>query len=266
MDNLTAAPLDIEAIDAVDPNVEHGSYVTAKRVLADCDETEQDKDRMKIVEIIDDDEVTFLRQRLRQTQESMGFFLVFHEIRKQPEELRELDNQHDGNFRRLQEKHNLKRAAIRTHHVRSITEVQTTLGMAATSFQQQIVNTIESESLEQLQKRIHDAESESTSYHSAADECIRALQTAVAFTEIRVAKLSSNLDRTWQEINKHYQQDSDSVVADINVTCIYSFPCSRFHKLMNPYQNARGMGAPSLHDSITPDDAESVDSWFSAQE
>ncbi|PBK82070.1 hypothetical protein ARMGADRAFT_1038853 [Armillaria gallica] len=250
MDNLTAAPLDIEAIDAVDPNVEHGSYVTAKRVLADCDETEQDKDRMKIVEIIDDDKVTFLRQRLHQTQEShLDQIKSLKDkydamLRLQKKELRELDNQHDRNFRRLQEKHNSKRAAIQTHHVRSITEVQTTLGMAATSFRQQIVNTIESESLEQLQKRIRDAESESTSYRSAADERIRALQTSVAFTEIRVAKLSSDLDRTWQEINKHYRQDSDSVVAD----------------------NARGMGGPSLHDSVTPDDAESVDSWFSAQE
>ncbi|PBK88822.1 hypothetical protein ARMGADRAFT_1033799 [Armillaria gallica] len=266
MDNLAAAPLDVDVTDAVDLNVEHGGYVTAKRILPDCNETEQDKGRMKIIKIVDDDEHSDQIKSLKCKYDTMlrnqkNKFDADRDALKrevqtlandQLEELRELDSQHDENFRRLQEQHNLKRAAIRTHHVRSITEVQTAvrashssyLGMAATSFRQQITNTIESDPLEQLRERIHDAEAESTSYRSAADQCIRTLQTSVAFMEGGVAKLSSDLDMIWQEINNHYQQDSEFVVAD----------------------NARGLDGPSLHDSVTPDDAESADSWFSAQE
>ncbi|PBK88834.1 hypothetical protein ARMGADRAFT_1033811 [Armillaria gallica] len=206
MDKIATALPDVEAIHAVDPNIEDVGYVaanSAKRILAECGETEQDKGRRKIVEILDDDEVTFLRGCLHETRES-----------------------HSDQIKSLKDKYN---SILWLQKNKSDADCDALKNEIQTLVIKQVADTIETESLEQLRERLRYADAEANSYHLATDGCIRALQTSIAFMEGRAAKINSDLERTWQELNKHYEQDF--VVTDI--PSLHQYLDHRFQMMPN---------------------------------
>ncbi|KAK0445071.1 hypothetical protein EV421DRAFT_1734785 [Armillaria borealis] len=221
MDKIATALPDVEVIHTVDPNVEDVGYVTGKHILVECNETEQDKGRRKIVEILNDDEHS--------------------------DQIKSLKDRYDAILWLQKNKSDTDHDALKD-------EIQT---LAI----QQITDTIQSEPLEQLQERLCDAEAEANSYRLAADGHIHALQTSIAFMEGRAAEINSELERTWQQLNKHFKQDF--IVTDIPALHQYldhQFQMMHVWELrtLHPIQNA-GLLFPSSAFGGPSPDARSMD-------